>query len=92
MDHYKVMKPLKNKMIELKASERTFMSEEKVDLKKVNSVIDQQTDLISQIKKLQAEQKVKIKSVFTDEQIMKLDQRRKIRSHKRVRAHRPISS
>jgi len=92
MDHYKAMKPLKNKLLELKASERTLMSEEKVDLKKVNGVIDQQTDLISQIKKMQAEQKVKMKSVFTDEQSMKLEQHRKIKSYKRARAHRSISS
>ena len=84
VEHYKTMKPLKNTMIELKARERTLMSEEKVDLKKVNSVIDEQTELMNRMRKLQAEQKVKMKSVFTDEQLMKLEQHRKIRKHKRA--------
>ncbi len=82
LEHFKAMKPLKNKMAELKARERTLMSEEKVDMKALNSVIDEQTNLLNKIKKLQVEQRLKMKENLTDEQIMILEQRR---SHFRSR-------
>lgn len=84
MEHFKNMKPLKNKMVELKAKEHTLISEEEVDLKAVNKVIDEQTDLINKMRKLQAEQKVKIKSILTDEQIMKFEQRKAFTKHRRT--------
>lgn len=74
-DHYKTMKPLKNKMGELKARERTLMSEETVDMKSVNKVIDEQTDLTNKMRKIQATHKVGVKEILTDEQEMKLEQR-----------------
>jgi Spy/CpxP family protein refolding chaperone len=74
-DNYKTMKPLKNKMLELKARERTLMSEESVDMKSVNKVIDNQTDLMNQMRKIQATHKVGVKEILTDEQEMKLEQR-----------------
>ena len=82
LENYTSMKPLKNKMAELKARERTLMSEQKVNLNEVNSVIDEQTKLSNQIRKMQAAHKVKVKSVFTDEQLMKLEQHRKVRKHR----------
>jgi len=75
-DNYKTMKPLKNKMLELKARERTLMSEESVDMKSVNKVIDEQTDLMNKMRKIQATHKVGVKEILTDEQEMKLEQRR----------------
>ena len=74
-DNYKTMKPLKNKMLELKARERTLMSEESVDMKSVNKVIDNQTDLMNQMRKIQATHKVGVKEILTDEQEMKIEQR-----------------
>ena len=74
-ENYKTMKPLKNKMLELKARERTLMSEEAVDMKAVNKVIDEQTDLMNNMRKVQAAHKVKVKEILTDEQEMKLEQR-----------------
>ena len=84
MEHFKKMKPLKNKMAELKAREHTLIAEEEVDLKSVNKVIDEQTDLINKMRKFQVEQKVKIKCILTDEQIMKLEQRREFTKHRRT--------
>lgn len=75
LDHYKVMNPLKNKMAELKASERTLFSEADVDMKALNKVIDDQTSLTNQMKKLQAEHRVATRGILTEEQLMKLDQR-----------------
>jgi Spy/CpxP family protein refolding chaperone len=87
MEHFQKIKPLRNKMAELKAKENTLMSEEEVDLKAVNKVIDEQTDLINKMRKLQAEQKVKIKSTLTEEQIMKFEQRRALKKHRRTNGY-----
>ena len=78
VEHYKIMKPLTSKMAELKARERALMSEENVDMKSVYSVIDDQTELLNKIRKLQANHKLAVREILTDEQLMKLDQRRKI--------------
>lgn len=75
--HYKVMNPLKNKMTELKARERTLMSEETVDIKAVNKTIDEQTSLLNEMKKEQATHQIKVKSLLSDEQVMQLQQGRK---------------
>ena len=75
-EHFKAITPLRNKMAELKARERTLLSEENVDLKAVNKTIDEQTELASSIRKLQVKQQVAVKGLLTDEQAMKLQQRR----------------
>jgi Spy/CpxP family protein refolding chaperone len=75
-EHSKIMTPLKNKMAELKARERTLLSEENIDMKAVNNTIDEQTGLMNKIRKLHVEQQVAMKDVLTDEQLMKLQQRR----------------
>ena len=82
-ENYKTLKPLQNKMAELKARERTLLSEEDVDMKAVNKGIDEQTDLMNKIRKLQVEHKVNVKSILTDEQIMKMGQRSKFAKHRR---------
>jgi Spy/CpxP family protein refolding chaperone len=74
--HHKEITPLKNKMAELKARERTLLSEESVDMKAVNKTIDEQTDLMNSMRKLQVEQQVAVKSLLTDEQLMQVQQRR----------------
>ena len=82
-EHFKTMKPLKSKMVELKARERTLLSEENIELKSVYNIIDEQTDLMNKIKKLQVEHRLNAKSILTEEQVMKLEQRRKIIRHRR---------
>jgi len=88
LDHHKEMKPLQNKMAELKARERTLLSEEEVNMKSIHKTIDDQTALINKMRKLQAEHKVAAKEILTDEQVMKMEQRRKFA--KRRRANRNI--
>ncbi len=83
-EHYKTMKPLRNKVVELKAKERTILSEENVEMKVVNQVIDDQTDLINKIRKLQVKHQVQVKSILTDEQVLKLEQGRKYAKHRRI--------
>jgi len=75
-EHYKAITPLKNKMAELKAHERTLLSEENVDMTAVNKTIDEQSELSNSIRKLQVKQQVAVKGLLSDEQVMKLEQRR----------------
>ncbi len=80
-EHYKKITPLKNTMAELKARERTLLSEESVDMKAVNKTIDEQTDLMNNIRKTQTKHQVEVKSLLTDEQVMQLQQRRQFARH-----------
>jgi len=75
-EHFKEITPLRNKMAELKARERTLLSEENVDMKALEANIDEQTDLMNSIKKLQTKHQLAVKNVLSDEQFMKLQQRR----------------
>jgi len=74
--HYKEITPLRNKMAELRARERTLLSEEKVDMTAVENTIDEQTDLMNSMKKLQINHQLEVKSILSDEQMMKLEMRR----------------
>jgi Spy/CpxP family protein refolding chaperone len=74
--HYKEITSMRNQMAELKARERTLLSEESVDMKAVEQNIDEQTALMNSMKKLQTKHQLAIKEVLTDEQVMKLQQRR----------------
>jgi Spy/CpxP family protein refolding chaperone len=76
-EHYKLMKPLRAQMAEIKAKERTLLSGESVDLKAVDKAIDQQTDLMNQMRKLQTKHQVAVKNVLSDEQVMKLELRQR---------------
>lgn len=73
-EHYSIMKPLRARMVEIRAKERTLTSEESVDLKAVDKVIDQQTELMNKMRKLQIKHQVEMKNVLSDEQVMKLEQ------------------
>ena len=75
-EHYKAVTPLRYKLAELKAGERTLLSEEDVDMKAVNKNIDEQTEVENSLKKLQAEHQVAVKKILTDEQIMQFRQQR----------------
>jgi Spy/CpxP family protein refolding chaperone len=57
-----------------------MLSEETVDMKALNKTIDEQTDLTNKMRKLQVEQQVAVKSLLTDEQVMKMQQRRQFAS------------
>lgn len=73
-EHYSTMKPLRARMVEIRAKERTLTSEESVDLNAVDKVIDQQTELMNKMRKLQIKHQVAVKNVLSDEQVMKLEQ------------------
>jgi len=78
-EHYKEITPLRNKMAELKARERTLLSEEIVDVKAVEKNIDEQTALLNTMRKLQTKHQLAVKDILSDEQVMKLQQGRQSR-------------
>jgi Spy/CpxP family protein refolding chaperone len=84
-EQFKTMKPLRSKMVELRAKERTLLSQEEIDQKAINKVIDEQTDLTNQMRKLQLDHKLAVRKVLTEEQIMKLEMQRERRKEFRSR-------
>lgn len=86
-EHFKTMRPLRNKMAELRARERTLMSEEKIDKEVVNTLIDEQTELTNQMRKLRLEHRIAVRDIFTEEQLMQLDMQRDRRQHFRNRGN-----
>lgn len=75
-EHHKEITPLKNKMAELRARERTLLSEEEVNLKAVEKNIDEQTGLLNSLRKVQTKHQLAVKNILNDEQVMKLQQGR----------------
>ena len=72
VEQSKAITPLQNKLGELRAKERTLLSEDQVDMDAVNKNLDEQSDLMNSIRKLRVEHQVKVKGILTDEQLMKL--------------------
>ncbi|MGW8316552.1 MAG: Spy/CpxP family protein refolding chaperone [Bacteroidales bacterium] len=79
--HFNTMKPLRAKLAELRARERTLLAQEEVDMKAVNALIDEQTELMNQMKKLRVEHQLAVQNILTDEQQMMLEQMRMRRDH-----------
>lgn len=79
--HFNTMKPLRAKLMELRARERTLLAQEDVDQKAVNSLIDEETELMNQMKKLRIEHRLSVRDILTDEQQMNLEQMRMRRQH-----------
>lgn len=77
------IEPLNDKLSELRASERTLLSEDEVDLDAVNKIIDERTDLTAQISKLRVEYNVNTRAVLTEEQLDRMGQRRNLNSRRR---------
>lgn len=75
-EHYKEITPLRNKMSELRARERTLLSEEDVNIKAVEKNIDEQTGLLNNIRKVQTKHRLSVQNILSDEQLMKLQQGR----------------
>lgn len=74
--NYKEMKPLRAEMNEIKAREKTLMAQEEINKKALNKLIDEQTDLMNKIQKKQLSHKLAFKEILTDEQEMKMEQKR----------------
>ncbi len=75
VDHLKEMKSFRNQMNELRARKRTFMTSDNADLKEINSVIDQMTEIQNQMMKATAKHRQEIRNLLTDEQRIFFDSR-----------------
>ncbi len=76
LKHYKEIKPLRAEMGELQARQRTLMSQEEVDVKSVNKLIDEKTSLMNDMQKKKVNHQLAFREILTDEQQMMLDQKR----------------
>ena len=76
LEHYKEMKPLRAQMGELKARENTLMSQEQIDVKSLNKLIDEKTGLMNKMQKLKLNHQLAFREILSDEQEMILDQKR----------------
>ena len=84
----KQVKPLHNQLGELKAKQHTLTTADKADLNAINKNIDKMSELQAEIQKLRAKQHQKIRSLLTDEQLIKFDAMKRHHKNKN-KQHRP---
>ena len=75
-EQFKNMQQLRNKMNELRARERTLMSEEKIDKDAVSKLIDEQTELTNQMRKQQLDHRLAVREILTEEQLLQMEMQR----------------
>lgn len=71
--HDKQMIQVNNLLNEKKAQLKTLQSAEKPDMKKINTKIDEITDLMNQKMKISADHRNKVRSILTEEQRVRMD-------------------
>lgn len=69
----KDVKPLKNELNELNARQQTLTTADKADLNSINKNIDKISDLKADIQKIMAKQHQQVRSMLTEEQLVKFD-------------------
>ncbi len=69
----KQVKPLRNELGELKARQQTLTTVDKTDLNAIYSNIDKMTMVKAEIQKIMAKQHQQIRSLLTEEQLLKFD-------------------
>jgi Spy/CpxP family protein refolding chaperone len=80
-EHLKAMLPLKNQLMEKRARLRTLSTSEKVDIREVNSVIEEIGTLKTKIMKEQAAHRQDVRTLLTEEQRLFFDARHHPRPH-----------
>ncbi|KJF44447.1 Spy/CpxP family protein refolding chaperone [Draconibacterium sediminis] len=76
LESTKEIQPLRNELNELKAKQRTLTTAEKADMKAINNNIEKMADVEVQIQKIRAKEHQEIRSMLSDEQRIKLDERK----------------
>jgi hypothetical protein len=69
----KKIKPLKNELRELMAHQQTLTTADKADLKTINKNIDKMSDAKTEIAKIMAAQHQQVRSLLSEEQLIKFD-------------------
>ncbi|WP_167616472.1 Spy/CpxP family protein refolding chaperone [Maribellus sediminis] len=88
----KQIKPLKNQLNELEARQQTLTTAEKADMDAIYQNIDKISELKADIQKIMAKQHQEVRSLLTEEQLIKFDAqkaRMKDRPQDRFRGERP---
>lgn len=92
----KKVKPLKNELRELMAHKQTLITAENADLKAINKNIDKISGTKTEIAKIMASQHQQIRSLLTDEQLLRFDTRKNNRGKRPggdlMRPHRRIGA
>lgn len=86
------IKPLRNKLNELEAHQKTLSTADKADMKAINKNIEEIGEIKTEIAKIQAKQKQSIRSLLTKEQLLSFDNNRENRfgnRNSRLEARRP---
>jgi len=76
VDHLREMNALRNQTNELRARKQTLMASDNADIKEINAVIDQMSNLQNKRMKLSAKHQQEIRDELTDEQKVYFDSRR----------------
>lgn len=81
--------PIKNQLNEKRAKMKTLTTAEKADMKKIDALIDEMSDLQAQLMKIKARQTQEIRSQLTEEQRLEFDTKKHDRKemHKRHMKH-----
>lgn len=69
----KQVKPLRNELGELEARQQTLTTADKADLKAIYQNIDKMSEVKAEIQKTMAKQHQQIRSLLTEEQLLKFD-------------------
>ena len=72
----KEVKPLRNKLNELAARQKTLTTAEKADMKAINKNIEEIGDVKTEIAKIQEKERQDIRSLLTEEQLLSFDNSR----------------
>lgn len=76
METAKEIIPLKNELNELQAHQQTLATSDNVDMKAIYKNIDKMSEVKAKMAKIRAKQQQEIRSLLTEEQLLKMDQRR----------------
>ena len=72
----KEIKPLKNELNELQARQNTLTTADNTDLKAINKNIDKMSEVKAEMAKILAKQHQEVRSLLTEEQRLKMDNRK----------------
>ncbi len=73
VEHLKAVQPLKNQLNEYQAKYRTLMTEETIDTKAMDKLIDDRTAVMNKLMKLSTAHRADVRALLTDEQKVYFD-------------------
>ena len=79
LESAKEIKPLRNKLNELEARQKTLSTADKADMKAINNNIEEIGKVKTEIAKIQAKHKQDVRSLLTEEQLLSFDSTRENR-------------